>query len=70
VDLHLPNSLTAIGSRAFSGCTNLCCLILPPALLSLDATAFNLRTINLRAGGPFGHFCRGCHRRGGYVFAR
>jgi hypothetical protein len=48
VELHLPDALTAIGDRAFSKCTNLRCLIFPPALISLDTTAFDDSTINLR----------------------
>jgi hypothetical protein len=48
VDLHLPDSLTAIGRHSFCECTNLRCLVLPPALTTLDSTAFIKSTINLR----------------------
>jgi hypothetical protein len=48
VELHLPDTLTAIGNDAFSKCTNLRCLILPSALISLDATAFDVCTNDLR----------------------
>jgi hypothetical protein len=48
VDLRLPDTLTAIGRHAFFKCTNLRCIVLPPALTTLDSTAFKESTINLR----------------------
>jgi TRAP-type mannitol/chloroaromatic compound transport system permease large subunit len=48
VELVLPNNLTAIADYAFCDCANLRCLILPPALVSMDATAFEDSTAKVR----------------------
>jgi hypothetical protein len=48
VALQLPVTLTAIGGHAFFECKNLRCIVLPPALTTLDSTAFKESTINLR----------------------
>lgn len=39
-DLTIPNSVTSIGERAFSGCNSLTSITIPNSVMSIDVTAF------------------------------
>lgn len=64
--VHLPNSLTSIGSFAFNGCSNLTSINLPNTLTSISNNAFqecrSLTSVNfsdslISIGGSAFYFC-------------